>query len=150
MGNKDATFKRGSKCHFFLIYIRDNWKTQRRPCLLGPCRFLFEKKKRRRRIQIELRFGFFGSSSSLQWLDEAIEILFCKKIFLNMEVQTEVFCGGDLEALRTELKGSKDFLKLSAEIAKLGDMASSSEPINIQAFGYLLTFFTNRYPKIGK
>ncbi|XP_059651568.1 tubulin-folding cofactor D [Cornus florida] len=81
---------------------------------------------------------------------KTIEILFSKKVFLNMEAQTTVFCAGVLDSLTVELKASKDFSKLYAGIAILGYIASISEPINIQAFSHLLTFLGHRYPKIRK
>ncbi|KAK1420140.1 hypothetical protein QVD17_21492 [Tagetes erecta] len=81
---------------------------------------------------------------------KTIDILFSKSVLLHMEAQTGVFCGGVLECLATELKGTKDFTKLYAGIAILGYIASISEPINIQAFSYLLSFLTHRYPKIRK
>ncbi|KAI3800449.1 hypothetical protein L1987_28540 [Smallanthus sonchifolius] len=81
---------------------------------------------------------------------KAIDILFNKNILLHMEAQTRIFCGGVLECLATELKGTKDFSKLYAGIAILGYIASIPEPINIQAFSYLLSFLTHRYPKIRK
>ncbi|XP_023729243.1 tubulin-folding cofactor D [Lactuca sativa] len=81
---------------------------------------------------------------------KTIEILFSKRIFLHMEGQTGVFCGGVLECLATELKGTKDFSKLYAGIAILGYIASISEPPNTQAFAHLLSFLTHRYPKIRK
>ncbi|KAK2968570.1 hypothetical protein RJ640_006761 [Escallonia rubra] len=81
---------------------------------------------------------------------KTIEILFNKKIFLNMEAETQVFCAGVLESLTVELKGSKDFSKLYAGIAILGYVASISEPISIEAFAYLVTFLAHRYPKIRK
>ncbi|KAK9056251.1 hypothetical protein SSX86_027347 [Deinandra increscens subsp. villosa] len=81
---------------------------------------------------------------------KTIEFLFSKNILLDMEAQTGIFCGGVLECLATELKGTKDFTKLYAGIAILGYIASIPEPINIQAFSYLLSFLTHRYPKIRK
>ncbi|KAM7476319.1 hypothetical protein LguiB_023562 [Lonicera macranthoides] len=81
---------------------------------------------------------------------KTIEILFNKKVFLKMEAQTAAFCGGVLESLSVELKGSKDFSKLNAGIAILGYIASISETINIKAFSNLLTFLGHRYPKIRK
>ncbi|KAH0728321.1 hypothetical protein KY284_004186 [Solanum tuberosum] len=81
---------------------------------------------------------------------KTIENLFSKKIFLNMEAQTAVFCVGVLEALNIELKGSKDFSKLYAGIAILGYISSVPEQINIQAFSHLLTFLTHRFPKVRK
>lgn len=81
---------------------------------------------------------------------KTIEILFSKKIFLNMEVHTPIFCAGVLASLSIELKGSKDFSKLHAGIAILGYIASDLVPINSQAFSHLLTFLGHRYPKIRK
>ncbi|XAR54139.1 hypothetical protein NMG60_11029152 [Bertholletia excelsa] len=81
---------------------------------------------------------------------KTIEILFSKKVFLSMEVQTQVFCAGVLASLAVELKASKDFTKLYAGIAILGYIASLSDPINVQAFCHLLTFVGHRYPKIRK
>ncbi|XP_059312914.1 tubulin-folding cofactor D [Lycium ferocissimum] len=81
---------------------------------------------------------------------KTIENLFSKKIFLNMEAQTAVFCVGVLDALNIELKGSKDFKKLYAGIAILGYISSVPEQINIQAFSHLLTFLTHRFPKVRK
>ncbi|KAF5961857.1 hypothetical protein HYC85_003066 [Camellia sinensis] len=81
---------------------------------------------------------------------KTIEILFSKKVFLNMEAQTQVFCAGLLASLTVELKGSKDFSKLYAGIAILGYIASLSDSINVQAFSRLLTFLVHRYPKIRK
>ncbi|KAJ8565468.1 hypothetical protein K7X08_008044 [Anisodus acutangulus] len=79
---------------------------------------------------------------------KTIENLLSKKIFLDMEAQTAVFCVGVLEALNIELKGSKEFKKLYAGIAILGYISSVSEHINIQAFSHLLTFLTHRFPKV--
>ncbi|KAK1394025.1 Tubulin-folding cofactor D [Heracleum sosnowskyi] len=81
---------------------------------------------------------------------KTIEILFSKRVFLNLEAQTPIFCAGVLESLALELKGSKDFSKLYAGIAILGYIASIAEPINIEAFSHLLTFLSHRYPKIRK
>ncbi|KAM3685280.1 hypothetical protein ACJW31_11G105800 [Castanea mollissima] len=81
---------------------------------------------------------------------KTIEIFFSKKIFLNMEAHTPIFCAGVLDSLAVELKGSKDFSKLYAGIAILGYIASISEPINSKAFSHLLTFLGHRYPKIRK
>ncbi|XP_076886463.1 tubulin-folding cofactor D-like [Bidens hawaiensis] len=81
---------------------------------------------------------------------KTIDILFCNSMLLHMEDQTRVFCGGVVECLRTELKGTKDFSKLYAGIAILGYIASITEPIIIQAFSYLVSFLTHRYPKIRK
>lgn len=81
---------------------------------------------------------------------KTIENLFSKKIFLNMEEQTAVFCAGVLEALNIELKGSKDFSKLYAGIAILGYISSVPEHVNIQAFSHLLTFLAHRFPKVRK
>lgn len=81
---------------------------------------------------------------------KTIEILFSKRVFLNMEAQTPIFCAGVLESLAIELKGSKDFSKLYAGIGILGYIASITEPINIESFSQLLTFLSHRYPKIRK
>ncbi|GKV12903.1 hypothetical protein SLEP1_g23988 [Rubroshorea leprosula] len=80
---------------------------------------------------------------------KTIEILFSKKIFLNMEAQT-TFCAGVLDSLVVELKGTKDFSKLYAGIAILGYISSVSDPISTRAFSQLLTFLSHRYPKIRK
>lgn len=79
---------------------------------------------------------------------KTIEILFSKKIFLDLEGCT--FCAGVLDSLAIELKGSKDFSKLHAGIAILGYIASVSDPINFRAFFYLLSFLIHRFPKIRK
>ncbi|CAL0300262.1 unnamed protein product [Lupinus luteus] len=81
---------------------------------------------------------------------KTIEILFSKKIFLNMEVHTPTFCAGVLDSLAIELKVSRDFSKLYAGIAILGYVASVPEPINMRAFSQLLTFLGHQYPKIRK
>ncbi|CAI9769528.1 unnamed protein product [Fraxinus pennsylvanica] len=81
---------------------------------------------------------------------KTIEILFSKKILLNMEAQTTIFCAGVLDSLAIELRRSKDFSKLCAGIAVLGYIASILEPINIRAFSQLLSFLEHRYPKIRK
>ncbi|CAH9148224.1 unnamed protein product [Cuscuta epithymum] len=81
---------------------------------------------------------------------KTIEILLSKKIFLNMEAHTSVFCATILDSLCAELKGSKDFSKLNAGIAILGYIASLLEPIGTQAFSQLLVFLSHRYPKIRK
>ncbi|KAG6677496.1 hypothetical protein I3842_14G030100 [Carya illinoinensis] len=81
---------------------------------------------------------------------KTIEILFSKKILLNMEVHTTTFCTGVLSSLAVELKWSKDFSKLYAGIAILGYIASLLESINSPAFSQLLTFLGHRYPKIRK
>ncbi|CAI9103662.1 OLC1v1002186C2 [Oldenlandia corymbosa var. corymbosa] len=79
---------------------------------------------------------------------KTVEILFSKKIFLNMEAQTPIFCSRILESLIVELKGSKDFSKLYSGIAILGFIASILDPVNKRAFTHLLTFLTHRYPKV--
>ncbi|KAL4336004.1 hypothetical protein GQ457_07G015330 [Hibiscus cannabinus] len=81
---------------------------------------------------------------------KTIEILFSKRILLDMEAHTSVFCSGVLDSLAIELKASKDFSKLYAGIAILGYICSVSDPINSRAFSHLLTFLTHRYPKIRK
>ncbi|KAK6260823.1 Tubulin-specific chaperone D [Theobroma cacao] len=81
---------------------------------------------------------------------KTIEILFSKKIFLDMEAQTLIFCAGVLDSLVVEMRGSKDFSKLYAGIAILGYISSLSDPINSRAFSHLLTFLSHRYPKIRK
>ncbi|KAK9274057.1 hypothetical protein L1049_018871 [Liquidambar formosana] len=81
---------------------------------------------------------------------KTIEILFSKRIFLNMEAHTSNLGAGVLDSLAVELKGSKDFSKLYAGIAILGYIASISQPINTLAFAHLLTFLGHRYPKIRK
>ncbi|KAI3428971.1 uncharacterized protein J3R85_008780 [Psidium guajava] len=79
-----------------------------------------------------------------------IEILYSKRIFLNMQAHTSMFCNGLLDSLAIELKGSKDFTKLYSGIAILGFIASVSEPVNSRAFSHLLTFLGHRYPKMRK
>ncbi|XP_027113016.1 tubulin-folding cofactor D-like isoform X1 [Coffea arabica] len=81
---------------------------------------------------------------------KTIEILFSKKVFLNMEAYTPIFCAGILDSITVELKGSKDFSKLYSGIAILGYIASLSDLINKWAFTHLLTFLSHRYPKIRK
>nr|XP_027106476.1 tubulin-folding cofactor D-like [Coffea arabica] len=81
---------------------------------------------------------------------KTIEILFSKKVFLNMEAYTPIFCAGILDSITVELKGSKDFSKLYSGIAILGYIASLSDLINKRAFTHLLTFLSHRYPKIRK
>ncbi|KAJ8632216.1 hypothetical protein MRB53_025552 [Persea americana] len=81
---------------------------------------------------------------------KTIEILLSKQVFLNMEAQTEDFAAGILDSLAVELKGSKDFSKLSTGVSILGYIASVKEPINCRAFSQLLSFLGHRYPKIRK
>ncbi|CAN1308050.1 Tubulin-folding cofactor D [Linum perenne] len=81
---------------------------------------------------------------------KTIEILFSRRIFFDMEAETQTFFKGVLESLLVELKASKDFAKLYAGIAILGFVASTSESVNIQALTHLLTFLGHRYPKIRK
>ncbi|PKI70409.1 hypothetical protein CRG98_009184 [Punica granatum] len=81
---------------------------------------------------------------------KTIEILFSKRIFIDMEAGTATFCNGLLDSLAVELKASKDFSKLYAGIAILGFVASLLEPVNTRAFAHLLTFLAHRYPKIRK
>ncbi|WCJ22886.1 Tubulin-specific chaperone D [Euphorbia peplus] len=81
---------------------------------------------------------------------KTIEILFSKKIFLDMEVHSPLFAAGVLDSLAIELKGSKDFSKLYAGIAILGYIASLSDPVNTRAFTHLLAFLCHRFPKIRK
>ncbi|KAL4281346.1 hypothetical protein GQ457_03G024830 [Hibiscus cannabinus] len=81
---------------------------------------------------------------------KTIEILFSKRILLDMEAHTSAFCSGVLDSLAVELKASKDFSKLYAGIAILGYICSVSNPINSRAFSHLLTLLTHRYPKIRK
>lgn len=81
---------------------------------------------------------------------KTIEILFSKKVFLDMEAQTPLFCAGVLDSLTIELKASKDFSKLYAGISILGYIASLPDSINVQALSHLFTFLGQRYPKIRK
>ncbi|CBI38891.3 unnamed protein product, partial [Vitis vinifera] len=81
---------------------------------------------------------------------KTIEILFSKKILLNMEGHAPIFCAGVLDSLAVELKATKDFSKLYAGIAILGYIASVPESVNTRAFSHLLTFLGHRYPKIRK
>ncbi|GMH28815.1 hypothetical protein Nepgr_030658 [Nepenthes gracilis] len=80
-----------------------------------------------------------------------IEILFGKKVFINMESGTAaLFFAGVLDSIAVELRGSRDFSKLYAGIAILGYIASISEAVGTRAFSQLLTFLGHRYPKIRK
>ncbi|XP_047319767.1 tubulin-folding cofactor D [Impatiens glandulifera] len=81
---------------------------------------------------------------------KTIEILMSKKVFLNMEAQTVVFCNGILESLNVELKGTKDFSKLCSSISILGYIASIPCSSNLEAFSRLLTLIGHRFPKIRK
>ncbi|XP_042480833.1 tubulin-folding cofactor D isoform X2 [Macadamia integrifolia] len=81
---------------------------------------------------------------------KTIEILFSKKVFLQMEAHTAEFFPGVLDSLAIELKGSKDFSKLYAGISILGYIAAMLDPLNTLAFRQLLTFLGHRYPKIRK
>ncbi|WOL10087.1 tubulin-folding cofactor D isoform X1 [Canna indica] len=81
---------------------------------------------------------------------KTIEVLFSKKVLLNMEGHSQEFCSGVLQSLSVELKASKDFAKLLAALSILGYIASLAEPINSQAFSQLLFFLGHRYPKIRK
>ncbi|XP_065031370.1 tubulin-folding cofactor D-like isoform X2 [Musa acuminata AAA Group] len=81
---------------------------------------------------------------------KTIEILFSKKVFLNMEDHTLEFYSGLLQSLSVELKASKDFAKLFAGLSILGYVASVTEPINSKALSQLLFFLGHRYPKIRK
>ncbi|KAL8192430.1 hypothetical protein R6Q57_027615 [Mikania cordata] len=114
----------------------ENEKNSREWSISNDILWVLQKYKRRDRVIIP----------SLKM----IEILFSKSILLHMETQTIIFCGGVVECLATELKGTKVFNKLYAGIAILGYIASISEPIDIRAFSYLLSFLTHRYPKIRK
>ncbi|WJZ81650.1 hypothetical protein VitviT2T_001480 [Vitis vinifera] len=62
--------------------------------------------------------------------EKTIEILFSKKILLNMEGHTPIFYAGVLDSLAVELKATKDFSKLYAGIAILGYIASVPESVN--------------------
>ncbi|XP_064945169.1 tubulin-folding cofactor D-like isoform X2 [Musa acuminata AAA Group] len=81
---------------------------------------------------------------------KTIEILFSKKVFLNMEDHTQEFYSGLLQSLSVELRASKDFAKLFAGLSILGYVASVTEPINSKALSQLLFFLGHRYPKIRK
>ncbi|URD80775.1 Tubulin folding cofactor D C terminal [Musa troglodytarum] len=81
---------------------------------------------------------------------KTIEILFSKKVFLNMEDHTQEFYSGLLHSLSVELRASKDFAKLFAGLSILGYVASVTEPINSKALSQLLFFLGHRYPKIRK
>ncbi|XP_020584002.1 tubulin-folding cofactor D-like [Phalaenopsis equestris] len=81
---------------------------------------------------------------------KTIEILFSRKVFLNMEGHTLDFCTGLLDSLAVELKGTKDFTKLYTGISMLGYVASVTEPLNCRALAQLIYFLGHRYPKIRK
>ncbi|XP_042435932.1 tubulin-folding cofactor D-like isoform X2 [Zingiber officinale] len=81
---------------------------------------------------------------------KTIEILFSKKVLLNMEGHTQEFFSGILQSLAVELRASKDFAKLLAGISILGYIASVVEPNNSRALYQLLFYLAHRYPKIRK
>ncbi|KAL8138024.1 hypothetical protein V2J09_004025 [Rumex salicifolius] len=81
---------------------------------------------------------------------KTIEILLGRKVFLNMETHTAKFFASMLNALRDELRGTKDFPKLNAGIAILGYIASFDDAINSKAFSHLLTLLGHRFPAIRK
>ncbi|KAJ6832004.1 tubulin-folding cofactor D [Iris pallida] len=81
---------------------------------------------------------------------KTIDVLFSKKVFLDMEESSQEFGAGILDFLRIDLKGSKDFSKLCTGLSVLGYIASFKEPINSQALSQLLSFLGHRYPKIRK
>ncbi|KAK3019553.1 hypothetical protein RJ639_004394, partial [Escallonia herrerae] len=128
-----------------------NERSSREVSLCTDILWVLQKYKRCDRVIIPTLKVLHFPIGVIKWFQIlTIEILFNKKVFLDMEVETQVFCAGVLESLTVELKGSKDFSKLYAGIAILGYIASISEPISIEAFSYLLTFLAHRYPKIRK
>ncbi|KAG8084193.1 hypothetical protein GUJ93_ZPchr0010g9802 [Zizania palustris] len=60
------------------------------------------------------------------------------------------FYSGLISLLGPELKGSKDFAKLSAGLSILGYISSQLDESSCKAFSQLLTFLGHRYPKIRK
>ncbi|KAG0472611.1 hypothetical protein HPP92_014468 [Vanilla planifolia] len=81
---------------------------------------------------------------------KTIEVLFSRKVFLNMEGHTRDFCLGLLSYLAVELKGTKDFAKLYAGISILGYTASVLEPVSSRSLAQLLGLLSHQYPKIRK
>uniref|UniRef100_A0A0E0M9J2 Uncharacterized protein n=1 Tax=Oryza punctata TaxID=4537 RepID=A0A0E0M9J2_ORYPU len=79
---------------------------------------------------------------------KTVETLLSKKVFLG-EGHSE-FYSGLIKSLGPELKGSKDFAKLSAGLSILGYISSQSDGSGSKAFSQLLTFLGHRYPKIRK
>uniref|UniRef100_A0A0E0BCJ1 Uncharacterized protein n=1 Tax=Oryza glumipatula TaxID=40148 RepID=A0A0E0BCJ1_9ORYZ len=79
---------------------------------------------------------------------KTVETLLSKKVFLR-EGHCE-FYSGLIKSLGPELKGSKDFAKLSAGLSILGYISSQSDGNGSTAFSQLLTFLGHRYPKIRK
>ncbi|XP_022155729.1 tubulin-folding cofactor D [Momordica charantia] len=116
--------------------IGDQDKSSRKAMLFTDLLWILQSYKRRDRVIIPTF--------------KTIEILFSRRILLNIEVHTSSFCYGVLDSLEIELKGSKDFSKLYAGIAILGYIASLSESVNARAFCQLLAFLSHRYPKIRK
>lgn len=76
------------------------------------------------------------------------ESFFVLMMLMISQDQTPVFCAGILDSLAVELRGTKDFAKLTAGITILGYIASISDPINTRAFSHLLSFLGHRYPKV--
>uniref|UniRef100_J3N3Z0 Uncharacterized protein n=1 Tax=Oryza brachyantha TaxID=4533 RepID=J3N3Z0_ORYBR len=79
---------------------------------------------------------------------KTVETLLSKKVFLG-EGHGE-FYSGLIKSLGPELKGSKDFAKLSAGLSILGYISSQMDASGRRAFSQLLTFLGHRYPKIRK
>uniref|UniRef100_A0A0D9XLC9 Uncharacterized protein n=1 Tax=Leersia perrieri TaxID=77586 RepID=A0A0D9XLC9_9ORYZ len=79
---------------------------------------------------------------------KTVETLLSKKVFLG-EGHGE-FYSGLIKSLGPELKGSKDFAKLSAGLSILGYISSQLDASSSKAFSQLLTFLGHRYPKIRK
>ncbi|KAF0928817.1 hypothetical protein E2562_010685 [Oryza meyeriana var. granulata] len=79
---------------------------------------------------------------------KTVETLLSKKVFLG-EGHSE-FYSGLIKSLGQELKGSKDFAKLSAGLSILGYISSQLDTSGSKAFSQLLTFLGHRYPKIRK
>ncbi|KAL5728185.1 hypothetical protein ACHQM5_001298 [Ranunculus cassubicifolius] len=77
---------------------------------------------------------------------KTIEILLSNQILL----EGSEFCGGVLDSLSSELKGSKDFTKLYTGISILGYISSITNEIHSRAFAQLVAFLGHRYPKIRK
>ncbi|KAB2076493.1 hypothetical protein ES319_A06G044400v1 [Gossypium barbadense] len=84
--------------------------------------------------------------SRKQYDGKTIEILFSKRIFLDMEVHTLSFCSGVLDSLAVELKASKEFSKLYAGIAILWLYLSLNQPSVV----YCFFFFSDLFPLINE
>lgn len=81
---------------------------------------------------------------------KTIDILWSKGVFSNEQNVELVPASEILASVKTELKGSRDFVKIMSGINVLGHLASMPPPTGMESVSQLLGLLGHRYPKVRK